>query len=528
MARTETSPAAVRTLDDLGAIVENNALRSPDRVAVREPAGSARTYANLDSRTTRLANALRALGLAPGDRIAGWMDDVVEYVELYVAAAKAELVMVPLNNRLTPSEADFQLDRTGARALVYTPELEPSVEALAHHDELLLIVARYVEGCRGRDFEEIIGAGSATRLGPRDPDAAWMICFTSGTTGQPKGAVLTHRSVMTVAMTQLIGLRIPMYGIDIHAVSMSFPATVASHIVPHLLAGGTVVLAAAKWDSERLLDLISRERGTHIYVPGPALEEFATVAAADRSSWKTLVSVLHAGSRADPKALADLAAVIGGAYIEGWGMTEISGGLVTATSPGDVIEPDEAFFATVGRPVPGTVVMAVDENRTPVGPGEHGELAVRSASLFRGYWDDEEATSRAIEDGWYYSGDMGSVDGTGRVSISDRRNNLIVSGGMNIYPAEVELVLARHPGVRECAVVGLPHPRWGQTPVAVVVADPAANLTEEALIGFARERLASYKKPTGVIFTDELPRTTGGKLARGKLRERFATAPGGN
>jgi len=514
--------ASFQPLNDLGSVVALGARRNPERIAVKEAAsGRSRTYAQLDERATRLANALRGLGLITGERVAGWLDDVVEYVELYVAAAKAGLVMVPINSRLTHHEAAFQLDRTGARALVYSRSQADRVEELIGRDELALIaVVAEDRVARGRPFESLISGGSRDPLRPPAPGAPSMICFTSGTTGAPKGAVLTHRSCVTLSHTQHIALRIPMYGVNLQAVSMSFPATVVSHMMSHLVAGGTQVLAAAPWDSERLLGLIARERVTHLYVPTPVLGEFSEVADADPARWRTLTSVLHAGSRADPAVLERFAAVFGTRYTEGWGMTEISGGVATATNPMDVLDPFPGFFSSAGRAVPGSIVVAVDDERRrlPQAADAVGELAIRSASPFAGYWNDPEATAAVFDDGWYYTGDLGSVDERGYVYISDRRANMILSGGINVYPAELELVLERCPGIAECAVIGVPHPRWGQTPVAVVVKTDGVALGEEEVIGFAREHLASYKKPTKVVFVEEIPRTMGGKVARGQVR----------
>jgi acyl-CoA synthetase (AMP-forming)/AMP-acid ligase II len=521
---TASPELAPRTLNDLGSVVDLNAARTPAGAAVKLADGPTRTYAELSERTTRLAHALQGLGLEPGDRIGAWMTDCIEYVELYVASAKAGLVMVPINARLTPAEATFQLGHTGVRALVHTNNRREGVAELPNTDSLILVTVAGPAHDGGFELEALIAAASSDHLPARDPDTPWMICFTSGTTGKPKGAVLTHRSAMTLATTQLVALRIPLYGVNIQAVSMSFPATVVSHMASHLLSGGTQVLAPGKWDTERLLDLIERERATHIYVPGPVLTEFTNACAANPARWRSLVSVLHAGSKADPGVLAAFAEVLGSAYTEGWGMTEISGGVATATTPADLLDPDDSCFTTVGRPVPGTQVVAVDEQRRHLGPGEEGELAVYSPSLMAGYFNDPVATAEVVEAGWYFTGDMGSVDELGRVSISDRRTNMIASGGMNVYPAEIELVIERCPGVVECAVVGAPHPKWGQSPVAVVVADPAAGLTEAAVIEFAQGQLAGYKKPTQVLFVDELPRTTGGKVQRAVLREQVAPA----
>lgn len=512
------------TLNDLGTVVHVNALRSPDSVAVKVPGGGSRTYLELDERSNRLANALRGLGLDRGDRIAAWLDDICEYVEFYVAVAKANLVAVPLNAALTRYEAEYQIELTGASTLLYTPSQAERLEELEQRDELTLIAVQPRVAHRGLEYERLLKDASAARTPAPPTDDVWAISFTSGTTGHPKGAMLTHRSSMTLGLTQQQALRIPVSPVNIRAVSMSFPATVQSHMVPHLLAGGTEVLAAGPWDSERILGLVAAERGTHIYVPNPVMEEFAEVAAANPSLWQTLTSVLHAGQRQDPKILEKLADVIGTRYLAGWGMTEISGGLSTCTTAVDALLRPDHLFETCGRPVPGTMIAAVDDDRSPL-PRDRdsvGELALLSPSLFAGYWDNPAATDGVLENGWYFSGDVGSIDRDGYVYIADRRTNMILSGGANIYPAELEMVIDRCPGIVECAVVAGPHPRWGQTPVAVVVREADADLTEDQVIEYARERLASYKKPTRVIFVDQIPRTTGGKTARGRLKDQLA------
>jgi acyl-CoA synthetase (AMP-forming)/AMP-acid ligase II len=517
--------ASHSTLNDLGSVVSLNSRRQPDRIAVRTPGGPARTYAELDERTSRLANALRGIGLEPGQRIAGWMSDGPQYVELYVAAAKAGLVMVPVNQLLTEYEAAYQLERTRVRALVYSDDQAERAQAVRESGEYIGISA----GERSREasfgFEELIRGGSRAPLPPPRPEDPFMIGFTSGTTGHPKGAVLTHHSVMALAANQVAALRIPVYGVNIQAVSMSFPATVCSHLVPHLMVGGTQVLAAAPWDNDRVLDIIAATGGTHVYVPSPALTGFTEAASKQPAQWRTLTSVLHAGSRADADDLERFASVVGTRYTEGWGMTEISGGLAAVTSPSDALKPPPGFFRSVGRAVPGTMVLAVGEDgqELPRARDAVGELVVRSPSVFAGYWEDEEATAAALRDGWYFTGDLGAVDEAGYIYISDRRSNMIVSGGANVYPAEIELVLAHCPGVSESVVVAAPHARWGQTPVAVIIRQEGSELTEDSVIQFVRQRLASYKKPTRVVFVEELPRTAGGaKIARGRVQSQLA------
>lgn len=517
-------------MDQLGQIITLNALRAPNRIAVKVLGGPSITYRELDRRTTKLANALLGSGLQPGDRIAAWLEDCIEYVETYFAAAKAGLVMVPVNERFKTAEARYQVQRTGAAALVYSSGVIPHLLELLRDQEIKLLVgtqqaAAEVPGALA--YENFLAKGSES-LPPMPPETApFSICFTSGTTGFPKGATLTHRSLHNVARTQAVGLRLSLASVQLQVASMSFPATFGSHICSHAYVGGTTVLMRKGGiDAEFLLRVIAEEGINHFYLPTPLLDDFARVCARDRAPWRSLQSVLHAGSRAEPRLLAGLADVIGRRFVEGWGMSEISGGIATATSPIDLLQPGMAkdLFASVGRPVPDTVVEIVDANRNPLPhDGETvGELAVRSSSLMRGYWADDDATARSITDGWYYSGDLGRIDEAGYVYIVDRRQDLIISGGMNIYPAELESVISALPGVAECVVVGQSHPRWGQTPVAMVVRSPGSTATEEELISAFASRMANYKKPTRVVFIAEVPRhPTSNKVLRNVLRDRL-------
>jgi fatty-acyl-CoA synthase len=508
---------------DFGSMVTLGAQRTPDRVAIKDKAGRTATYRALDHRSNRFAHALGGLGLQRGDRVACWLEDSIEYVEAYAAIAKAGMTLVALNTRMAAPEAAYQLEQSRASAVLYSGGLVERVADLPMRASLkaLAVVDQSVTLPLGVHLETALADASDAALPTPDPDSPYMICYTSGTTGRPKGAVLTHRGIKAVAHTQLTAMRVPIGGVNCHAVSMAFPATVTCHIIPTLMNGGTSLLVAGSWDTERILDTIHREQATFIYVPGPVLGEFSELAEARPERWQSLTGVLHAGSRADPDALERLADVVGWRYIEGWGMTENCGGVVAATSIRDVMDRDRPvdFFSSVGRPVPGAAVRAVDDegNVLPSDPEAVGELQVRSESLFAGYFDRPEATAEVLQDGWYLTGDIGSVGPDGRVYISDRRTNMIASGGMNVYPAEIELVLERCPGVAEVAVLGRPHERWGQTPVAVVVRQPGAEVTEETISQFATANLASYKKPTSVIFVDELPRTVGGKLARPAL-----------
>ena len=514
--------------DSLGDMFATSALRAPHRVALKM-GDETRTYLDWHERSTSLANALVAHGIRPGDRLGAWLHDCIEYLELYAAIVKAGIVIVPVNYRLTASEARYQLEQSGAVGLVFSAVVEEKVAELDLAGELRLIAVGETR-LEALPFEDLITRGSHVLPPAPHEDSVFMICYTSGTTGFPKGAMLTHRSAKNGARTQMVAMRVPAYGTNIHTGSLSFPATITTHIFSHVYAGGCSVLLG-KFDLERLIDLVEAERATFTSIPSPAVAEFTELGARKPEALQTLTAVLHAGSRVDPPTLQRFGDVVGERYLEAWGMTEISGVLAAATTVVDYREHagDPEFYSKVGRALPDIVVRVVDEDRNDIAHDgvAVGELVIRSSSTMTGYWDKPEATDRALVDGWYYSGDLGCIHPDGMISIVDRRTDMIVSGGMNIYPAEVELTIGRLDGVADCAVVPGPHPRWGQTVVAVIVPERGFELTEERVIEFARQSLASYKKPTRVVFVDTLPRTLSGKVQRGVLRDMIAPEPDG-
>jgi fatty-acyl-CoA synthase len=334
--------------------------------------------------------------------------------------------------------------------------------------------------------------------------------------------MLTHRSVLAIARLNAVSYRLPPHSVAALTGSMSFVATVPAHIISHLYVGGTCVILG-RWDVESLLRTVAAERATFTYLPSPLIPDFTSAAAEDRTAWRTLMSVLHSASRADPERLRELCEVIGERFVEGLGMTENSGGLITATTAADIAGACEArdLYASVGRAVPESLVEVVDPGGAPLPrDGESvGEIAIRSPALMDGYWNAPEATAAVLHDGWYRTGDLGSLDPAGYLYVADRRTDLIVSGGMNVYPSEVEACIAALPGVRDCAVVGVPHERWGTTVVAAIVPEPGAAPSEAAVVAHCIEHLASFKKPTAVVHLDELPRTASLKVKRGRVRE---------
>lgn len=517
-----TSQSKAVRPDLIGDMLAFGAQRHPTRTLFAIEGGESRSYAEVDQRASQLGRAMLGNGLRHGDRVAVWAEDSVEYLETYMAAARAGLAVVPVNNRLTPAEARFIVDDCDARCLMISDALaDRAVEAFGNSDFPLIATYGQRSVLGATQFEELVHTAAPAELPELDEEDLFIIAYTSGTTGFPKGAMLTHRSVKNLARMNTVSYRLPLGSIAAYTGSMSFTATVCAFGMSHLFVGGTVNLLG-KWNAQRAVDLIVRERANFVYVPSPGIEDFCEAIGRRPAALDTLTTVLHSASKVSPERLTTLADSVGPRLVEGWGMTEISGGIVTATTTRDVLGPCDAVnvFDSAGRATVDAVIEVVDENRQPLphdGKSE-GELAVRAASMMAGYWRRPEATAAVLVDGWYYSGDIGAIDPAGYIYIRERRVDMIISGGMNIYPAEIEGVIARMDGVDDVAVVAAPHERWGHTVAAVVVISPGATLTEDDVIEYSRNHLASYKKPTIVKFVPALPKTVSLKVKRQALR----------
>jgi O-succinylbenzoate-CoA ligase len=504
---------------NLGLFLEKRARLSPGLEALVEVERGLRLgYAELDRRANRVANALRELGVAPGDRVALLLMNGVEYLETYFGLAKLGAVMVPLNWRLVAEELAFILRDSGSKLLVHDAEFDAVAAELRARQTPLEHFVRAAGGLPpsgdALDHDALRSAASDVRVEPTaGPDDLLFIMYTSGTTGLPKGAMHTHGSMaaasLTINLTADLRYRdrylqmLPLF----HVGALT-PATAAVH------RGATLVLMRG-FDPSRVFRVIEEE-GITTGLAVPAMLNFMLAAGnADRSDHSKL-RWLMSGAAPVPPALIERYAALGIEIHQVYGLTETCG-------PACLISPEEAL-ARIGSTGPAffhTDVRVADEGGRDVAPGEVGEVLVRGAHLMKGYWNRPEATAEALRDGWLHTGDLATLDKDGFVTIQDRKKDMIISGGENIYPAEVEALLARHPNVLECAVIGQPSQRWGETPLAVVVAKPGASLQAGDLIGFCEGKLARYKLPKWVEFVDEIPRNPTGKVLKRLLRERF-------
>jgi len=508
--------------DTLGSILHKACLRYGDRVAIVGRDGS-RTYSQLLDRGSRLANALRGLGLKPGDHVAALLEDTVTAFETYVGCALGGFPIVHVNDRLVAREVDYILGDSDAKVLVHTDGRSETVDALESRSNLRHVVTIGSNRPSGAlDYEELLAkASSVTPDDQRSPEDLAILGYTSGTTGFPKGSMASHRAVVGCIRLIPFAYRLPMYGRCAFTGTLSFVSGIWGVILPHLYMGGTVHFLFP-YTIDSWVDHMITHRSTFTYAPSPLVPGFVEVGSKRREVLTHLESVLHSASPLPPSHAAALVDLIGERYVEVWGMTETVAPL-TGTSRSDWRGAHEAdnIFASVGRPLATASVRVVDAAGNSLPIGETGELVTRADTMFSGYYNNPEKTAEVLRDGEYFTGDIGRIDRGGYVYVTDRAKDMIISGGMNIYPVEVESVLVQVPGVAEVAVIGAPDDKWGETVVAVVVAKKDVPVTEESIIEAAKQNLASYKKPTRVVFVDSLPRNASLKVQKHILRDQI-------
>jgi acyl-CoA synthetase (AMP-forming)/AMP-acid ligase II len=502
------------------------ARKHPERVAF-VCGEDARSFGDVDARVTRLARGLAARGVAQGDRLAVLMGNSIEMVEAIFAGWRLGAVVVPVNFRLVAPEVEYVLGDCGARAMVVDQALAPLVDAvrpsLAALETVVVLAGAdstsVVRGPGVMRYDDLLAAASDDPLVIDVPEQApALIMYTSGTTGRPKGAVLTHFNLVMQTFNSMIQQGIAGDDDVWYANLPLFHIGGLVGILPYVIAGGTsVIVPSGQFDPKSALEDLERYGVTGCVFVGMQWDEICDVAAADsrdlrlrRMSWgaaNTPVHVLEKMSATFPDV----------PIFSFFGQTEMSP--VTCVLHA---EDAERKRGSVGKPVVNVEARIVDEQMNDVAVGEVGEIVYRGPTVMRGYWNIPEADEEAVAGGWFHSGDLCRMDDEGYIYVVDRRHDMIISGGENIYCPEVEAGISAHPAVAEAAVIGVPHPRWGETPRAIVVAaDPASPPTEDEIVAWCQERLASYKKPTSVVVVDALPRNATGKVVKPALRERY-------
>lgn len=498
--------------EGIGAWPARRAERSPDAVALVDgPSGARTSYAELDDLVGARAGRLAALGVGHGDRVALLGENSPAYLEWLFAAARLGAITVPVNMRLAAAEVAYVLEDSGAGVLVCSPAFAALGEAacgvLTAPPERVDLTERPPDGPARRESEPTGGRGG-------EP---CVIMYTSGTTGRPKGAVLTHDNMLWNAINMLsAGPGIASTDVTIAAAPLFHIGALGISALPILYAGGTVVVVPA-FDPAGFLDLMAAERVTTQFLVPAMWAALTRVPDLDERTFPALRFAISGGAPC-PVTVIERFLALGWTFTEGFGMTELSP-CALFLDAGDVV----THAGSVGRPFLHVDARLVDESGDDVGVGEVGELVLRGPSVFAGYWNRPEETAEAMRGGWFHSGDLGTRDERGFVTLVDRKKDMIITGGENVYPVEVEQVLHRHPGVADVAVVGVGDPRWGESVLAVVVpADPDSPPAADDVIAFAREHIAHFKAPRRVEVVEQLPRNATGKLLKRTLREQFA------
>ncbi|MGW2492149.1 acyl-CoA synthetase [Streptomyces sp. NPDC001606] len=489
----------------IGSWPARRARKTPHRTALLHEE-RATSYAELHDRTTRLAHLLRARGVRQGDRVAFLGPNHPAFLETLFAAGQLGAVFVPLNNRLAAPELRYQLRDSGSRLLLTVRQ--PGSAELSAHVEVL--------EAEGDGYETLLAQASTDPLDvPVGPDDLCMIMYTSGTTGRPKGAMLTHGNILWNSLNVLVDVDLSTDEVTLVSAPLFHTAALNMTCLPTLLKGGTAVLESA-FDPARTLELIERHRITCLFGVPAMYDAIAAEPGWAEADLGSLRNLLCGGAPVPTRTIRRY--LDGGlAFVQGYGMTEASPGVL-------LLDRQDALShaGTAGVPHFFTDVRLADPAGDPVGVDEPGEVLIAGPHVTPGYWERPEETAAAFRDGhWFRSGDIAAVDAEGYIRLVDRLKDMFISGGENVYPAEVENALLEHPAVAECAVFGVPDEKWGEVGRAVVVLRPGAEAGVEELIAHLDGRLARYKIPKSVLFTDALPRSGAGKLLKGPLRATY-------
>jgi fatty-acyl-CoA synthase len=524
----------------VGSWIARRARRTPDRVAVLH--GDDRlTYARLHDRVTRLAHGLRGLGVRRGDRVAYLGPNHPAFLETLFAAGTLGAILVPLNTRLAVPELARHLADSGSRTLIHGTGQDGAVTGLRSSAPVRDVVALGEPAGGELGYAGLLAAGPGTDIdeavGLDDP---CLIMYTSGTTGRAKGATLSHGNITWNAINVVVDADFRQDEVALVVAPLFHTAALNMLCLPTLLKGGAVLIEPG-FEPGRALDLIEGHRVTSLFgVPAvyDAMAAHPRWAGADLSSLRMLLC----GGAPVPEATIRGYTSRGLTFIQGYGMTEASPGALLLDAAHV-----ESKAGSAGVPHFFTDVRVVRPDLTPASPGETGEIVVAGPNVMPGYWNQQQATAAVLvwgsdppetprwpsgprdsvasvaaelADGpWLRSGDAGTADADGYVFVVDRIKDMIISGGENIYPAEVENVLREHPAVADCGVIGVPDTRWGEAGRAVVVLRPGAEASEADLLGFLDGKIARFKIPKSVRFTGELPRTGTGKILKKRLRE---------
>jgi acyl-CoA synthetase (AMP-forming)/AMP-acid ligase II len=502
--------------------------RYPDRIAILDyDSGKKFTYAQFNERVNRLANGLLGLGVKKGDRIAMLMPNCYQALESDAACYKTGIIKVPLNARLSIVEMVQQLNNSEAHALIFHPSF---MKQILENRAQMQTVKRFIVLSNATadmiDFESILaGSSVAEPVADVGEDDLYWLQYTSGTTGVLKAAMISHGNALVkyrqILMTN--GVHPPFPVVYAYIAPVTHVAGV--YILPVLISGGTnVLLNMNPFTPKGLLEIIEKERVTGIYLIPVMINMLLNYPDLKKYDCSSLKIINYGTAPLAPERIRKAVEAFGPIMMQGYGQTE-SCAITSTLDPEDHITNGDPIrekrLASAGTPLVEAEVRIVDEEGKDLPAGEVGEIILRGDFVMKGYWKEPERTADTIKNGWLYTRDMGYLDEGGYLFLTDRKSDMIISGGFNIYPTEVENALMEHKAVFEAAAVGVPDEVWGEAVKAVVVLKPGAKATEAELIEHCKERLASFKKPKSVDIVESLPKSPVGKILRRVVREPY-------
>jgi long-chain acyl-CoA synthetase len=495
----------------------------PNRPAVNGGDGWL-TFEQFGKRVDALAGALAGLGMQQGDRVAVLDLNSARYLEAYYAAAQAGFVMVPLNARLAAPEIEYILNDCAAKVLIAAPPLLPAVEAIQDRIPSVQAIVTYAAGLgKAFDYETLLAAAGppGKPAAPALSDLA-QIYYTSGTTGEPKGVCLTYGNMAVSATDSIVGLGLDWHDCWLHSAPLF-------HLVDAWAVWAMPLLGAPQiplhFTPDQFFSVVERWKPTGTALPPTLINLLCTHPKVRQRDLKSLRLIMYGGSPMPVAVLANALDAIPSGYMHAYGITETSG-ILTLLRPEDIQPrgtPEQLRkTGSAGHAVLSTTIEIMDDRDAILPAGQVGEIVVGGPRVMSGYWNKPKATAEALRGGWYRTGDLGYFDDERNVYVVDRKKDMIISGGENVYSVEVENVLSTHPAVLECAVIGIPHRTWGEAVHAVVVPREQQTLSEAELLTFCRGKIAGYKIPKSVSFSaEQLPKTGPGKIAKRRLRDAF-------
>ena len=476
------------------------------------------SYAELDRRAVQVANGLQAGGIGPGDRVAYLGKNSLEYFEFFLGAMKAGAVTVPINWRLAGPETEQVLHNARARFLLVEPQFESVAERTAGQIERRVVVDGGTDGFaawRARQSTEY-------RARPADWREPLLQLYTSGTTGRPKGAVLTHQCLFGVrAATASEPSWFKWSAEDVSLIAMPIAHISGTGWAIWTLQHGATGIITREFDPQTVFEQMVDNRINKIMMVPTAMQIAARHPRARTTDFSFLKNIYYGGAPLPPELLVECAGVFGCGFVQMYGMTETAGAIV-ALAPEDHDPARGDRLRSVGRPLAGVELKIVDADGRSLPAGAVGEILTRSQANMACYFEMPEATAEAVDDaGWLRTGDAGHLDEAGYLYLKDRVKDMIISGGENIYPTEVENAIFGHPDVAEVVVIGVPDAKWGETVKAFIVPKPGATPRESDVIAWAAERIARFKLPKSIEIVSSLPRNHTGKVLRRQLREAY-------